>query len=150
MTDFTTPPGAQEELEILLPEGRTAFGPGERIGVEARWWVPEPAKRIELRLVWYTSGRGDQDVNVVTVEPLLEAPEGGVGQQGSRVVSLELPREPYSVSGKLITLSWAVELVVDDGHASTRTDIVIAPESREITLTEVEGSEDRAAFRLGS
>ncbi len=137
-------PGSDAELELRLPEGRTGFAPGQPIEVEARWWLREPAETIELRLVWYTSGRGDQDVEIVEVRRLLGAAQGapanyyGQGQTGSRTVQLELPPEPYSFSGQLITLTWALELVVDEGRASTRRDIVSAPGGTEVRLRAIE------------
>ena len=116
-------------FDISVAEGRTAFEPGETIEVTAEWLFDEQVDSVELRLVWYTRGKGDTDVSVVERVPF-EFPS----PSESRTVALKLPMAPYSFSGKLISLCWSIELVADDGDASERLDITIAPSAREVTL----------------
>jgi len=44
------------------------------------------------------------------------------------------PAEPYSFSGKLISLLWALEVVALPGHESARLDLTISPTGKEVLL----------------
>ena len=114
---------------ITTPDNRTAFEPGETIDVTAEWLFDQQVDSVELRLVWYTRGKGDTDVSVVERIPF-DMP----GPSEKQTVTLTLPMAPYSFSGKLISLCWSIELVADDNDASERLDITIAPGAREVML----------------
>ena len=116
-------------LAIRTTDDRTAFQPGEAISIEVQWDLPDEPEVIEVRLVWNTSGKGDTDVGVEQTISL-DAPE----PFGTRQLELELPAAPYSFSGKLISLVWALELVAKPSDESCRTEITIAPDAREIVL----------------
>ena len=117
------------QLAIKCSDGRMAFEPGETISLEANWDLNSEPFVVEVRLVWNTCGKGDTDIGVEkTIR--LESP----GQSGSRRVELELPSAPYSFSGKLISLLWALELVAKPTNDSSRTEITIAPGACEIML----------------
>jgi hypothetical protein len=57
-----------------------------------------------------------------------------VTARGRRDVRFVLPESPYSFSGKLISLVWAIEVIADPGNETARLDVVIAPEAKEIRL----------------
>lgn len=116
-------------LAIELDGDSTWVRPGATLRGRMRWRLEDEAEALELRLFWYTRGRGTEDVEVVAVRRL-ESPEL-VGQQG---FELEVPNGPYSFSGRLITLSWALELVVLPGEASERVDLLASPIPVEIRL----------------
>jgi hypothetical protein len=116
-------------LTIDTVDGRRAFAPGETVDVTVSWQAYERAEAIELRLVWYTHGKGATDVSVVQAERFEEP-----APVDARRCRLALPTSPYSFSGKLISLAWAVELVVLPNGPSTRLDLVVAPEGREVEL----------------
>jgi hypothetical protein len=116
-------------FELSTTDGRTAFEPGETIEVAAEWQLESEAESIELRLVWYTRGKGETDVSVVERVPF-EFPS----LSESRTATIRLPMAPYSFSGKLISLCWSLELVADDDEASHRLDITVAPGAREVLL----------------
>ncbi len=112
--------------------GRTYFEPGEEIAVDARWNLDAPPKAIDLRVVWNTTGKGTADLEVVDGVRFDSPPA-----QDSRRVTLTLPREPYSFQGKLVSLTWALELVVLPSVASTRLEIVIGPDARAANLLQL-------------
>lgn len=85
------------------------------------------------RLFWYTRGKGTQDV-VVVQEETFPAP----GAQDERKFSFRLPAGPYSFSGRLISLLWAVEVVVQPGDESGRTEFTVSPTGDEIRIAPVE------------
>ena len=117
------------QLAIQFDDDRTAFEPGETITVSTEWTLDDEPESIDLRLVWNTVGKGTTDIGVEKTISL-ETP----GQSGSRSVELELPDAPYSFSGKLVSLVWALELVASPANKSCRAEITIAPGACEVML----------------
>ena len=128
-------------LSVQSADGRTAFSPGETIEVLAEWELDRQPEAIEVRLVWYTRGKGDMDADVVD-----RVDVGSRDISGSRRVSITLPEGPYSFSGRLISLLWSLELVAEPAGHSDQIEIVIAPDAREVLLGSAEGDEDDAAY----
>lgn len=117
------------ELRIELAGGRTAFTPGEPLSGRASWRVEDQPSSVELRLFWYTSGKGTQDVGIVETM-MLASPR----PQDRRDFTLPLPREPYSFSGKLISLAWAIELIVEPGGHVERREFVLSATGQEVVI----------------
>jgi hypothetical protein len=112
--------------EIALDGGRCAFAPGEAIAGTVAWEVGAVPGRAELRLFWRTAGKGTVDIGVVATQAF---PEPGLaGRQPFRLVA---PAHPPSCSGRLVSIQWALELVVD-GAAPVLCDLVLGPDGREI------------------
>ena len=113
----------------------TAFRPGEEIAGAAGWQLDRPLEWIEIRLFWYTDGKGTQDVEVVDTirfdRPQLEE---------ARPFRFVAPAFPYSFSGKLISLLWAIEIVPSEGKESERIQLTLSPTAQEIQLERHEGS----------
>ena len=118
-------------LRIETRDGVTAFRPGDEVEGTVRWRLDQPPRSLELRLFWYTQGKGDQDVGVVENLPLAEP-----GLEGSRSFLFHLPAGPFSFSGKLISLLWAIEAVSETGAGTQaeRCEIIVSPTGREILL----------------
>lgn len=116
-------------LEVVLDGGRDAFAPREEVAGVARWSLPEPARLLEVRLFWATEGRGDRDFAVVASEPILGAP-----RQGEQRFAFALPAGPYSFSGQLVSLRWALELVHLDRDLAGGVGIVVGPGRREVRI----------------
>jgi hypothetical protein len=111
--------------------GQRGYKPGETINGRVSWQVDEPPQSAELRLFWYTSGKGTQDVeNVGSVA--FQTPQ----MNDDRTFSVTLPREPYSFSGKLISLVWALELIVEPGSNVERQEFVMSASGVEVVLGE--------------
>ena len=119
-----------EWLTVEIQNGANAFLPGETVEGTVSWRLDRPAQTIELRLLWYTQGKGDQDVGVVSTVPF-----GNPVIQDRRPFRVSLPGGPFSFSGKLISLAWALELVVEPGSRASRTEITVSPTRTEILLT---------------
>jgi hypothetical protein len=99
--------------------------------VEGRaWWqLDRPPTEVVVRLFWYTQGKGTQDVGVVE-----ELPWSAPGQQDHRTFQFRLPEGPFSFSGKLISLVWAVEVVAQPGDVAGRCEITVSPTGEEIRV----------------
>ena len=117
------------ELEIRTREDRTDFLPGEELAGEVSWQTDSAPGPVELRLFWHTEGKGTRDVEVI------ESISFNVpGRQDRRDFRFQLPESPYSFSGKLISVVWALELVLPSTGDTERIDIVISPTRAEIAL----------------
>jgi len=119
----------EELIQVETVDGRTAFRPGDWIEGTVRWQLPKPPKTIELRLFWSTEGRGDQDLTVVETVPF-ESPDA----QDQRAFRIRTPEGPYSFSGRLITLNWALEAVAEPGDEAGSFFITVSPTGEEIQL----------------
>lgn len=116
-------------IQLDLRENRTAYSPGEELVGAALWELDAPPTLAEVRLVWSTKGKGTEDA-AVAATVAFDAPRAG----DTRPFVLRLPAAPYSFSGKLISLVWAVELVLQPGARCERVEIVVAPGGAEVLL----------------
>lgn len=116
-------------ISVETTDGRTAFQPGDGIDVDLQWDFDDAPQAIELRLVWNTAGKGTTDVRVVKTERIEEP-----SASERRRMTLALPRAPYSFSGKLVAVVWALELVALPKEESARLEILIGPNSQEVRL----------------
>lgn len=131
------------KLDIELNDGKDAFAPAELVEGRIEWNLDANPKALELSLLWYTSGKGTRDIRVLHTNRI-DSP----GAFGSDKFSFTLPPGPYSFSGKLISLIWALELTCTPGDETVRKEIVVSPTGREILLTGVAGHESPPGLSL--
>lgn len=120
------------ELTLNTEGDHRWFRPGTSVSGEAAWRLETAADAIEVRLFWHTSGAGARDVGVVD-SLRIHRP----GPRGQARFRLQIPDGPYSFTGQLITLRWAVELVVVPSGENDRRDLVVGPRPVEIRLAAV-------------
>jgi hypothetical protein len=120
-------------LSLQLADSRTKYRPGERIEGVAFWELAEVPRSLELRLYWRTQGKGTVDLEVVRSLKF-----EGVAPNDRRPFSIELPASPYSVSGKLVSIVWGVELVAEPGGQSDNVEITMSPTGLEVRLDRAE------------
>lgn len=121
--------------EIVLRHGVKNFVPGETVTGELVWMS---LGAVELRLFWFTEGRGTQDVGVAARKEFLAGEIKGD-------FSFTLPAMPYSFSGQLVAVKWALELVDQHDESLVREEIIVSPTAQELILPEV--TESRTAPR---
>ena len=119
------------ELSIKTELDNLAYTPGETLRGEVGWKVDlvKNSNGGEIRLFYYTSGKGNRDVetiNTVSVAITVES--------GSQTFEFHLPSEPYSFSGKLVSLIWAVEFQVLESDENDRLEFVLSHSGQEIDL----------------
>lgn len=124
--------------------GRLTYVPGEAVEGSVRWELEGPPSRVEVRLFWYTQGKGTQDVEVAA-SAAWEHP--GSSEKGD--FSLRLPEAPFSFSGKLISVLWAIEAVVEPAAEVARVEITVSPTGAEVVLPALpdEASKTPLGFR---
>ena len=108
---------------------RHDYEPGERVEGQVSWELPEAPRSLEVRLFWTTSGRGDEDQEIVAVEQVPSPAASGWLR-----FSFQLPAGPYSFSGRLVSLGWALELVAPHEEMAASVPIVVGPEGREVRI----------------
>jgi hypothetical protein len=118
-------------IRVGLRENRTHFSPGDVIAGAADWACDEAPKKGEIRLGWTTAGKGTTDAHTVATQKLKNLKATDL-----RTFQFKAPEEPYSFSGQLVSLVWAIELVMQPGNQMERCEIVIAPKGREVLLAE--------------
>lgn len=103
----------------------TAFEPGGRV---TGWTAWEGRGTLVVSLLWFTSGRGTEDVQVIAQE------RHEVDDPGERQFAFDLPAAPWSFTGTLVTLTWAVEVTLEPGGAAARAPLVCAPGGAPVRL----------------
>ena len=109
---------------------RRAYRPGETVEGEVRWdSAGETPELVRISLLWFTEGKGSED-SATLVQREIEQPAAA----GSERFSLRLPAFPWSFSGTLISLVWAVEASLDPEGAVALETLVSAPNGEEARL----------------
>lgn len=119
------------ELGIKTELDNLAYTPGEVLRGEVNWKVDlmKNSNGGEVRLFYYTSGKGTRDVETIATHKVDIRTE-----LGSQKYEFQLPGEPYSFSGKLVSLIWAVEFQVLESDETERLEFVMSPDGQEIDL----------------
>ena len=124
-------------LKIELEDGKLNYKAGEEIRGWVEWETDEDIKGVEVRLFWYTKGKGTEDIGIAET-----AKFENCGLIGEENFSFKAPVEPYSFSGKLISLVWAIETVAEPGGECERVEIVISGTGEEVMLSKSQAEEE--------
>jgi hypothetical protein len=114
-------------LHIDITDHQQSFFPGQVLSGTVYWDNQVSAKDVTLRLLWYTEGRGTEDIGIVET---MDFPAAQLTNRYS--FEFSLPIGPYSFSGHLISLVWALELQVDKEWL--RKEFILSPTGSEILL----------------
>lgn len=109
------------ETALQLENNQTNYQPGDAIRGRVGWKM-EKVKAVEVSLLYFTTGRGTEDVTVADSKKW-ETTESA----GMREFEFRAPSEPWNFDGKLVSLAWAIEVVVRPEMATHRINLVIAP-----------------------
>jgi hypothetical protein len=115
------------QLALMPVEGNASRRPRDVIELRAQWAWDAPVDELEVRLFWYTIGKGREDFSVVELQSV-ESPL----PNEARSFRFTLPEGPYSFVGKLALLQWAIELIA--GKSVARWEFTLGPEGRAIEL----------------
>ncbi len=117
-------------IQIELAQQPPAFTPGQAIRGQVIWnKLVEPVDKLVIRLIWYTTGKGDRDFAIAADQIMVSPPASESAEFDFRA-----PARPYSFSGKLISLSWAIEVIAFPDMETKRQDLVISANADEILL----------------
>lgn len=104
--------------------------PFQTLSGKVRAVAPVSARSMELRVFWFTRGRGDEEAKIVHRIEL--SPD-----QPIQDFSWKLPAAPYSFAGQLITLAWAVEVVDEKESPLDLVPFLLSPTGEEVQLESV-------------
>lgn len=113
---------------MTLQLNETNFRPGETIKGDVNWQLDKTPKSLEVRLFWYTQGKGTEDLRIIETKKIEPKQNGFAG------FKFILPKGPYSFSGKLISLIWEIEFVTNPTDDCARESIILSPTGNEILL----------------
>ena len=121
-------------ISITIERGEEPkFQPGEKITGKVEWLeLPEESESLEVRLIWFTVGKGDQDAQFVDAVEI-----AAVESSGQTNFAFSAPHRPNSFSGDLVAVQWAVEVIVFPQRDAEQTTLSIIPPNGEIVLTPV-------------
>jgi hypothetical protein len=98
---------------VQLDDGHRVYQPGEVLsgsfhlaGVGGR-----AVEAVEVSVLWYTEGKGDEDMAVHHLEALTSQ-EGGIDPEPLRRFSVRLPRSPLRYDGHIVKIRWCVRVRV--------------------------------------
>ncbi len=120
-------------LILTIDNDLREFAPGQVIEGVAGWQDEAGIRDAVLRLFWYTEGRGTQDVNVAAEKEFAVFPAACEDR-----FQFTLPDQPYSYSGAITSIQWALELVLNKGKDVLRVDILVSPWTEKLTLASLE------------
>ena len=123
-------------IDIQLDSTSAEFTPGSTVSGRVIWATSPDNKDLELRLFWYTEGRGTQDMEIAHMQIW----DTSSRYTGNEVFSFTLPAVPFSFSGRLVSVQWALEAVALQSDDSYKLDITVSPSGKEIVLSEVASS----------
>lgn len=100
------------DLTIQLHEGRKCYYSGETLSGEYRLGPCDPAelRAIELSVLWYTEGKGDEDMAVHHFERTGADNGELVNPEQPRRFSTVLPNSPLSYDGVIVKIHWCVRV----------------------------------------
>ena len=98
-------------IEILFDDDRTEFLPGDELSGQFLV-VPDDArtlKAVELSVLWYTEGKGDEDIGVHYFERF-DALDGANDLRRPTSFRTRLPNSPLSYQGAIVKIVWCVRV----------------------------------------
>lgn len=113
---------------------RRDLRPHDTVTGRVAWQLEKEPRDLELRLCWFTSGRGTEESRTI------EALRLGDGLRGEKAFSFRLPAEPWSINGTLVRIAWALEVVAKKTGSLAVEELVVAPQRREIGLRQIEST----------
>ncbi|HEV3025750.1 MAG TPA: hypothetical protein VGX76_24925 [Pirellulales bacterium] len=97
---------------LYLDGGRRGYQPGEALS--GRYHVaglkPGEACTVEISVVWYTEGQGDEDLAVHHFERFSTAERREIDLRRPQRFSTTLPASPLSYQGSIVKIRWCVRL----------------------------------------
>ncbi len=99
-------------IRMTLEKPTGHYQPGDRLAgrymIEgAQSWA---ARAAELSVLWYTAGKGEEDMAVHHFERLVDDPLRPLDLRVPRPFATVLPASPLSYDGQIVKVCWCVRL----------------------------------------
>lgn len=101
-------------ISLGLRPPRQVFEPGDKLEFEYQIDAvePEEVQAIEASVLWYTEGKGDEDLAVHYFERRVPAEAEDGNLCPLRQVATVLPNSPLSYNGAIVKIRWCVRVRV--------------------------------------
>ncbi len=106
--------------------------PGGTLRGTVSWGIPHPPRKLEVRVFWYNGEPGSGEARTIGSLELGEA------QEGSRGFDFALPELPWSVTGQVVKVGWAIELVEKKSGSLALADFTMSPDGGVAMLGKVD------------
>jgi len=116
----------RNEAQIELPLNIDSFVPGSNLTGKIIWNVQTTPSEIVLNLFWHTESKSGVQVEIVAT-----LKSGSKGLKGDWDFSMSLPTGPYSYAGKVFSVAWALELLIEPRLVEVRKKIIVGPNALE-------------------
>jgi hypothetical protein len=99
-------------LSLCIVGTRTAFSAGDELIAEYQLDSvdPDEIQAVEASVLWYTEGKGEEDMGVHFFERRLPGDEEEGDLRPMRRVRTRLPNSPLSYNGAILSIRWCVRL----------------------------------------
>lgn len=115
---------------IIELENSPEVLPGQLISGVIRWNALAEHQPLELRLFWFTSPKAEGTAHSKIVATMSVNAFGN----GNQRFEFTLPHEPFSFSGQLFSLSWAIEFINLSNLEFVRKELIVSPSRKIIEL----------------
>jgi hypothetical protein len=97
-------------VSIRFSDNRRCFRPGETFDFDCQLDAVEQSdlQAVELSVLWYTEGKGDEDMGVHYFERRKNTGETDLRELYR--VSAKLPLSPLSYDGKIVKIRWCARV----------------------------------------
>lgn len=99
-------------IQLTLDSPTAHYQPGERL--TGRFSIdesqPAVARAAELSVLWYTAGKGEEDMAVHHFERLVDDPAQPLNLRIPQRFATELPASPLSYDGTIVKVCWCVRV----------------------------------------
>jgi hypothetical protein len=101
-------------LSICLADAKRSFSAGDELVCEYQIDAIDPAdiQAVEVSVVWYTEGKGEEDMGVHYFERRLPSDAEDGDLRPMRRLRTRLPNSPLSYSGAILSIRWCIRLRV--------------------------------------
>ncbi|MDX1945295.1 MAG: hypothetical protein SFU86_07800 [Pirellulaceae bacterium] len=99
-------------LSLCINGPKRSFSAGDEIVCEYQIDAVDPAdiQAVEASILWYTEGKGDEDMGVHFFERRLPGDADDADLRPMRRLRTRLPNSPLSYSGAILSIRWCVRL----------------------------------------
>ena len=99
-------------LSLCLANADRQFAAGDELVCEYQIDAVEPAdiQAVEASVLWYTVGKGEEDMGVHFFERRLPADADDGDLRPMRRLRTKLPNSPLSYRGAIVSVEWCVRL----------------------------------------
>lgn len=99
-------------IRIVFDAPAGHYQPGDRL--TGRYMIEStqlrPARAVEFSVLWYTAGKGEEDIEVHHFERIVDEPARPLDLRVPRRFATVLPASPLSYDGIIVKVCWCVRV----------------------------------------